>query len=306
MLYLVGSAAYARYMCKQPTKSTVTDQLLLNFGALPKPRLPLPGTAATLCVDDKRFDGRLAIVLAVGVNDRPGSVDVFLYELRRRVCVPRHALVDYNWPPETHKEWWTCRIAPGFPMLSEIATIYSNRVLRVLFGMGLGRPELVVVTPLPGSRPAYCHENARRVAEYPARPVFGYSLMPSLRCQCVEFEAHSVVRDGNGRLFDVTPDWAGEKAKFFVEETMFDFLAMTDAAHEGLFPQGTVYPFRPDADGFCNILCTQPCCNNKKPLEERLVVANWTSKQAFLDNMQREEREGGRLFRDDLIKTFPA
>ena len=46
-------------------------------------------------------------------------------------------------------------------------------------------------------------------------------MFPSLKCQCVTFEAHSVLKTKDGRLIDITPDWAGEHLKYFVEDAAF-------------------------------------------------------------------------------------
>ena len=301
MLYSVDSKAYARFMCQPPTLRP--NQLFSNFGGLPEPLPPLPGTAATLCVKNKRYNGKIAIVLR---GKGEGRVVVFVHELGAHICVPECSLGKLELPAEDPEEWWLRQIALGFPRLSEIANVYSDRVLNALKEMGLGRPELVVVRAKPYAKQMYCHQNAKEAAmRTPSvSQVFGYSLLPSLRCQCVMFESHSVIRDRDGVLLDVTPDWAGEHAKFFVAETMFDFVAMTDAADNGLIPRGTVYPFRDLLDGFPVIRCSQPCCENNRPLDERVQLMGvpvGVCKQAYHDEVQRDSR----LFRDELMKAFP-
>ena len=111
----------------------------------------------------------------------------------------------------------------NFPHAFEVAVVNSPRVLRGLAAVGLPAPEMVVVEAGDGAIALCCHDNVRtEVLLKGGQTVCGYSLIPSRSCQCVQFEAHSVIyRDG--RLVDVTPDWQGERAKFFVREPAFMF-----------------------------------------------------------------------------------
>lgn len=271
-----------------------------NFANLSMPVVPTPGTWAALRLDNAKYNGKAALVLRR--PDADGRVVVFVYDLHVQVRVRECALSPTKVSSGTVKHWF--RMPPaqeGFPSLSDVAIIFSDSVLRALCDMGLGTPQLVLVNPSVEADPLKCHRNAWLATRDSGTPVFGYSLLPAMNsCQCVQFEAHSIVRRKDGQLDDVTPDWEGLRAKFFVAETMFDYEAWVTASEQspGSVPIGRVLPSREMYLGESSIPCSCPFCQRSKPrAEQQASMALAANGSCALPP---------RVFRDELIKLFPA
>ena len=211
MLYALDSPSFKKHLAILPACLSEPDELT-------KPSIPCPGTAVVLSVKSQLYNGQYAAILRS--PEHPGErVAVYVGKHGVAISVRLAALRQVD----TTGCWWTWRYMDNFPNAFEVAVVNSPRVLRGLAAIGLPAPEMVVVEAGDGAIALRCHNNVRtEVLLNGGQIVCGYSLLPSRYCQCVTFEAHSVIyRDG--RLVDVTPDWQGERAKFFVREPAFMF-----------------------------------------------------------------------------------
>lgn len=205
-----------------PKKSPAMPRLLAEPEALCEQSLPSTGTAVRLNVNAPEFKNKPAIVCCGPTPEKSGRVVVYVPDKRRYITVLESALLTV--PVPKGAPWWICKPHDKFPTRFEAAVVHSSRVAKLLSAQGLPPAELVIVEPDDRAVRLNCHQNAQMLADaYNAKPVFGYSVLPSLCCQCVTFEAHSVLRLEDGRLKDITPDWDGEKAKFFVADDSFSF-----------------------------------------------------------------------------------
>jgi hypothetical protein len=192
-------------------------------------------------VVDPKFQGKLAVIASPVRAD--GRVQVIVVEmvggggkLGKAVRVRSVAVVAAVEPRE---RWWESWIVKGVTSPISTALINSKRVCDLLEANGLPLPVAVAVEPHPMAEPCLCHANVADLAdEYGATPVFGYCLFPAGRCQCVAFEAHSLLRKKNGQLVDITPDWEGEHVKYFVEDVEFEAAQFTKM----LYTHGNVQP----------------------------------------------------------------
>ena len=118
--------------------------------------------------------------------------------------------------------WWNAWFVKGAARPTDVALINSKRIRDLLDAHKLPPPVVVVVEPHPKAERYRCHANVAELAgDYNATPVYGYCMFPSFQCQCVTFEAHSVLKTKDGRLIDITPDWEGQHLKYFVEDAAF-------------------------------------------------------------------------------------
>lgn len=279
-------------------------QSLVKPEKLHEPTSLTPGVVVQLSVANPKFNCKKAVVLR-GVDDDE-RVNVFVQKIGAYIRVKSHALVPVK--GSAGVPWWQERPARGFPYNFEIAVVHSRRVTDFLCKLGLSKPQLVVVEECSAAVPFKCHMNAHRCAcEGLGTAVFGYSLLPSFTCQCVTFEAHSVLRKGDGRLVDVTPDWGDEVAKFFVEEMMFDYDAYCEASLKGI-PVPTGGPINPIPNGTSASKTILPCgcewCPNEMSADEvarHTVVPDGLCKRDVCDAIANTKFTA----REEIVKMFP-
>ena len=184
-------------MTKEERKRLVGDHQAMNAGTDVR-----VGVSVKLVVENKRFDQMAAVVLREE-DDRL----VVLAEIGVPVRVKKASVLP------------SARFKSGFPTPNEVDIIHSTRVQAALANAGLLSLEIVPRDSRFCEPRQQCHSNvAMYVADHPStKQVYGYSLLPG-KCGCVTVEAHSVVEDASGRVFDITCDPENLRAKFFVRD----------------------------------------------------------------------------------------
>jgi len=205
----------------------VTSELIL-------PRLPGPGALSFLeGLNNKRFNMRQCIVIGPAPNGRLAVL-----------CMPATVEQDSNGALDPHElpicvlpeklrsldcddpDWYPYLFARGFPTLFETAALRTTRIVHALYTMELDvrKIQLVPIFPESGCQEIKCHDNVMRACQgrLGGEHVLGYSLVPAQQCLCLTIEQHSIVLRG-GVHIDVTPDYDGLSAKFFVPEPEISF-----------------------------------------------------------------------------------
>ena len=105
----------------------------------------------------------------------------------------------------------------------ETMAIYSEHTLRSLAQQGLGVPVLLEVQAVAGAEAGMCHMNVEDALQDGDEHVFGHEMTATRDgCGCINFSVHSVLRR-DGALLDISPDFWGETAKYFVEDPIIEY-----------------------------------------------------------------------------------